>query len=662
MLLSEFGITKRTQNALAKKHIQTTDDIVKIYPRAYHDFKEIHPIQYADANVFCAFAGKLVYCNRRQQAKPYLVLKIIQDDGLSFSVIMFNELYRYEDFLSLKGQKVVIYGKADYSEEYGWSVKSPYHLHSFETFKPHIEPVYTKIQGVSEEMFHDLLQKSISIQNEPLEDEILSKYKLMPFKKAIELIHKPYSLSQLSAAKYRMLFNDLLYFALSLNLHKEIKESTAIQLSKTDLMKQFIESLPYSLTTDQNEVLSHFLSSVTNGKKFNALVQGDVGCGKTVVAIAMAVCTCENGYQSVLTAPREVLAKQHYEEVNHYAKELGLNTVFLHSGMNAKEKRTALEQVKTGEANIIVGTHSCFSDSVQYHNLGLVITDEEHLFGVKQKECLQMRTADIHSVSMSATPIPRSLATILYANKSEILTIHSMPPGRKPVMTATQMTHKNVFPFMEKQIHEGHQCYVVCPAIEENDEYGIVAIETVEQEYRDYFEPRGIHIGIVNGKMDKKQIESTISGYINNDIQILISTTVIEVGVNVPNATVMVVEQAERFGLASLHQLRGRVGRSSTQSYCILISLQKDNPRLKTMVETTDGFKIAEADLSQRGSGDLLGIRQAGHNRFVDEMLNNPFVFQRAVQAAKDCARFGCGEKLKEYYGDAAESLGEEAS
>ncbi len=334
-------------------------------------------------------------------------------------------------------------------------------------------------------------------------------------------------------------------------------------------------------------------------------------------------------------APRGVLAIQHYDELKKYADTLGINIAFLRSGMNARERREVLNGISSGEIPFIVGTHSCLSDDVIYKNLGTIITDEEHLFGVKQKEQLEKKAGEgVHMLSMSATPIPRTLATIIFGKSKEILTIKTMPKGRLPIKTISETGHSKSFAMLEHEIKNGHQAYVVCPAIENKEDTDIVSIEEMEIIYRNYFVKRRIEVGILNGKMKKDEIEAIIKDFVDGKIQILLSTTVVEVGVNVPNATVMVIEQADRFGLASLHQLRGRVGRNNYQSYCILVTDAIDNPRIRIMCETTDGFRIAEEDLKLRGTGNLIGVEQAGFNKYVEEMIMYPDLYKKACDYA----------------------------
>jgi ATP-dependent DNA helicase RecG len=491
-------------------------------------------------------------------------------------------------------------------------------------------------------MLAEYIDQAVSCQAEYLPARIYAKAGQIPYGEALDMVHRPASGTDFCKGRDRLLFDEMLFFYLSLKASNDKgSEDSSLLFEKKDLMQSFIESLPFPLTAGQKAVTDRIAQTGMSGKRCNFLIQGDVGCGKTVVAIAAMFAAYENGMQSVLMAPRAVLARQHYEEVKKYADQFGITCVFLDSKIKSKEKWKAYEMISSGEAGFIVGTHSCVSEAVEYNRLGLVVTDEEHLFGVNQKEALQERaSAGVHSISMSATPIPRSLASVLYGEKKEICIIKDKPAGRKPVITRAGSGRENVFPFLEKQIRAGRQCYVVCPAIEESDDQenprAIVSIKAVASEYKEYFEPKGIGIGFVDGKKKPEEIKKTMKEFAENRLQILISTTVIEVGVNVPNATVMVVEQADVFGLASLHQLRGRVGRSSLQSYCFLLSEEPDNERLQTMCSTNDGFEIAEADLRQRGTGNLIGTEQAGMNRFVTTMLDNPLLYQSVKKFADE--------------------------
>lgn len=658
MLLQDTEINKKTVAALKKKHIFTINDVVRNTPRAYKNYQNITTIKEAESEKDAAVRGHLMEVRRKGESmRKYIEASLIDENtGETFRVFWFGDYYLYDYIKPMEGANVIVCGKLTYKPSYGYSITNP-DVFSRETeFIPRIIPVYSKYQGVSEKMLKKITFEALKEIKDPLEAEVVSKTGILGYKEALYCLHCPKSEEEILKGKKRMLFNDLLYFSMEM-AKRGSKRTDGFLFEKSEQTKAFIASLPFEMTPDQKKAVETAMEHARKGERNNLLIQGDVGCGKTVVAFSMMVLAVENGYQAVLTAPTQVLAEQHYLELSKYMEKMGHKVAYLHSGLKAAEKKKLLAGIVAGEYPIIVGTHSVFSDNVMYNNLGLVITDEEHKFGVKQKEALKEKAdSGCHLISMSATPIPRSLAGIVFGEDKEICVIKSMPKGRIPVQTAIQIGHSNTFPFMEKQIREGHQCYVVCPAIDnQSDAEGeekpqIKNIEEVKQEYDAYFSSKGIRIGVVHGKMKKDEIAATIEAFTKNEIQILMSTTVIEVGVNVPNATVMVVEQADRFGLASLHQLRGRVGRGSFKAYCILISDDKTNERLLCMTQTTDGFEIAEKDLELRGGGDLIGTRQSGSDKYISEILAHPEFYEAVKKTAKKCIDVGYGEKLCELY------------
>ena len=657
MLLKDTQLNKRTISALEKRKITTTGQLCQFFPKFYRDYRSVVRFQDAVCGRHVAVRGKICAVKLDGNMRFIRISVLQESDETWLNCVMFQNIYKYDQFLKMRGETVIIGGEITLNE-YGYSICNPDFIIEEEDFSPFIESVYTKFKGIAEDTMKSAIMSCVNdVTEEVLEEEICRDGKVIDYPTALKYVHQPENETQLKMGRTRILFNDLLYFAIALKLGDNGgNPNTDCRLEKVSLTSRFTHSLPFELTPDQKAVLKKVITTTQQGKRANILLQGDVGCGKTIVAAALMVCAAENGYQSVLMAPRSVLAKQHYDEVKKYAESCGLNAVFLHSGMKAKEKKEAYAGIKSGKYHFVIGTHSCLVDGLEYQNLGLIVTDEEHLFGVKQKEALVKKANDgVNSISMSATPIPRSLALVLYGEYKEICSIKTMPNGRKPIITSHEESHMAAFPFMEEEIRKGHQCYVVCPAIEESesDKVDLVAIETIEMDYRQYFEKRGMKVGIVNGKMKDTDISDMIGKFQRNEVQILISTTVIEVGVNVPNATVMVVEQADRFGLASLHQLRGRVGRSDLQSYCILVSEKKNNERIDVMVATTDGFKIAEADLRQRGSGNLIGVEQAGLNQLVGKMMEFPTYFSDVIRPlAEKCVKNGYGKGLMDLYAE----------
>lgn len=635
MLLTEC-LPKRMIKPLAKKKVYTVNDYVTFVPRKYYDFTQIYSIKEAPRGVPCAIKGCLLNIDLKGDYKKFMSLSFKdEEENVKFHSTWFGNNYAFKWMSELEGEEVIITGTVSYDDKYGFSVSNPMDMTLSNSFHKRMQPVYSNIKGVSEEAFKRELKILLKTVKDPLDINEVDKMGMMEYAQALRELHYPKTLDMIEKARKRLIFNDLLYFATSLQ-NESISKETSILFSKYEKTISFIKSLPFALTSDQNRILNRIVKTTD---RLNLLVQGDVGCGKTIVAAGAMMLAAENGYQSVLMAPTKVLAKQHYDEISRYSEQMGYTCVYLESQMKVKEKKEILAKIVTGEADLIIGTHSCISDSVMYHNLGLSIVDEEHKFGVKQKEKLRhIAETGIHSIAMTATPIPRTFASTLYGDDKEIMNIHTMPNGRKPIQTAINNSYKNIFEFMRKQVSQGHQCYVVCPAIEENED--VISVEEIEKKYKEYFEPLGISVGIVTGKMAKEEVDEIISEFSENKLAILISTTVIEVGVNVPNATVMVIEQAERFGLASLHQLRGRVGRSTLQSYCILRSAQKDNERLLTMVSTNNGFDIAEADLKLRGAGQLLGTRQSGNDKYLDLMLMEMDMYKyikKNLDSLKNC-------------------------
>lgn len=644
MELKSFGIQSRTINALKKKGIFTTKDLVEFVPRKYHKYET--PIDIYDSvegEYFAIVCRQISVVKNRMNTrnKNYLLFRFESlKCGKKFNVSLFFNVFKYYQYALNNGKDMVICGRVKFDETYGPTIEDVGAMVPLEKYKPFYHAIYSNIKGVSDENLKDLRDRLIYMSPEYLEEEIIKEANVISYRDAIRNIHYPENDKMLEMAKERLKFNDMYYFALSLFINQtNVPLETNKRFNTWKKAQKFVSSLPYKLTQGQGgqtEVLNEIFVNAKNGKRNNILLQGDVGCGKTIVAATLMVYAEENGYQSVLMAPRGVLARQHYEEISKYAEELGIKCAFLHSDLKAKERKELLKGIETGEIKFIVGTHSCISKDVKYNNLGAIITDEEHLFGVAQKEALVEKAIDgVHSLSMSATPIPRTMASVIYGEQKEIKIISQKPAGRKEIITNAYTNRNEVFNLALNEINKEHQVYVVCPAIEDNPKTDLTSIEAVESEYKMFYEPKGIKVGIVNGKMDPEDSREVINKFKNNEIQVLIATTVIEVGVNVPNATVIIVEQANNFGLASLHQLRGRVGRSDIQSYCALLCDNPENERIKVMCETNDGFKIAEADLNQRGGGDLIGTAQSGENKYVEEMLNNPDLFIKAENIVK---------------------------
>lgn len=660
MLLSELEINKKTVNALNKKGFYTVNDIARCVPRKYKDYTKVVSLQQAQINEDNAVVGRVMKVEERgEYGRKCIVASLLcEESGQLFSVSWFGAYYMKNIVKALENERVVACGRLTHHATYGYQISGPDKFCLESEFKPGIMTIYSKFSGISEKTLKTLIYQCIKLSEEPISSEVTQG--MMPYKQALYSVHYPKTFDDIQKGKERLLYTDLLYFSIELQKNTANKEDGFVFTEK-EKTNAFVRSLPFPLTDDQLSTCRKLINQAAKGHRINELVQGDVGCGKTIVALTLMISAWENGYQAVLTAPTQVLAMQHFNELAQRTNQFMLadKTCFLHAGLKAKEKREILKGIKDGTYRLIVGTHSVFANDVEYQNLGLIITDEEHKFGVRQKEALKEKAeTGVHVITMSATPIPKSLSDIRYGKNKEISTINSMPAGRIPIQTATQRFHENTFQFMEKQISMGHQCYVVCPAIEskaddegaEDNKQTLRSVKEVVSEYEAHFAPLGVKVVAVHGKMKKAEIEETIDAFVRNEAQILISTTVIEVGVNVPNATVMVVEQAERFGLASLHQLRGRVGRGKDASYCILISDDKNNERLQTMCKTNNGFEIAEKDLEMRGGGELIGTRQSGFDKYVDEILSNPRIYERTQKDAEYCIEHGLCDNIVTLY------------
>lgn len=517
----------------------------------------------------------------------------------------------------------------------------------------HIYTAYEKIRGISESNFERIINECLEHATIPdkVPRELLHKYNLMSKDEAIREMHKPSSVEGVKKAKYRLNIDDLLYFALQLEEKKRnLPAGSVYGIHSLAITTKIIKNLPFQLTKDQKSAYEELVNRIRSGKRLNALIQGDVGCGKTILAFLLMFVMADNGFQSVLLAPTQVLASQHYNELKEMAAQYNIDVVYIANGLKKKEREAILKSIEDGSALMIVGTHSVLSKEVKFHDLGLSITDEEHRFGVLQREEITTKAkAGMHTVTMSATPIPRSLSDVLLST-TEVFNIQSMPNGRKPIQTAICASQNTIFQFIKKEIEKGHQAYVVCPLIE--DKQGVMeGILSVEQTYTEYANIFGKNaVAVLNGKMNEDETEKVIRSFKNGEIKILVSTTVVEVGVNVSNATVIVINNAERFGLASLHQLRGRVGRGNSQGYCILNSVHKNNKRLLALCKYKNGFQIAESDYALRGSGNILGTEQSGSNYYVELSMKYPDLFSELQKYAKKYMDTGEAEMIVKAY------------
>ena len=516
---------------------------------------------------------------------------------------------------------------------------------AYEEILHSLQPVYGLTAGLSNKtivkVLHQLLKQQ-SLKSEYLPEEIREKYQLSDINYALRTIHFPKNMDELLVSRKRLVFDEFLFFILSVQLLKEKTEEAVnlFPIKKTWTTEQVIENLPYRLTSAQLNTWHEIERDLSGQSLMSRLVQGDVGSGKTILAFLAMILTFENGYQSALMVPTEVLARQHFEAFQTLAREQGLDipAVLLTGSNTAKEKRLIYEKIREGKTSVIIGTHALIQEAVQYRDLALVIIDEQHRFGVKQREALATRGNPPNILVMSATPIPRTLAIILYGDL-DISVIDELPARRLPIKNCVVDTsyRPKAYRFIERQIREGRQAYVICPMVEESEGMEAENVLDYTKKLKDAL-PEDISVEFLHGKMKPKEKNRIMEEFAAGSIQVLVSTTVVEVGVNVPNATVMMIENAERFGLAQLHQLRGRVGRGEYQSYCIFIQGSQESTtskRLEILGKSNDGFYIAAEDLKLRGPGDLFGIRQSGLMEFrIGDIYNDANILKTASEAA----------------------------
>lgn len=645
MELKVLNVYPRKESQFNKKGIFTVEDLLEFFPRRYEDYSRETGIDLnADISYFTAICDSVNFVERY---KTYIYANcraMYNGKIIHLAALVFNP-YKFDWLNNFDGKEIYIAGKVTYNENYDDYSVFPKMICLNTPDRLRIAPVYPSIAGMAESYFKERLISAFKFP-ELLEDKIPQEYVdkagVINYKDALVHLHFPKSFEDVENGRRRIYFNDLLYFALQNELTQEsAATSSSYVITKSDAAEKLKQLLPYELTEDQKTVVDALMETAASGRRINALVQGDVGCGKTIVATLMMVAAADNGYQSVLMAPTQILARQHYDDISAMVEQLGIKVAYLGNELKTKEKNAALEMIASGEANIIVGTHSVIGKDVTFSNLALTVVDEEHRFGVMQRAAIVQKAAEgVHNITMSATPIPRSLAFTIYGGAIQPYTITTMPPGRKPVITGIASSQEKLFKFIIKEVKKGHQLYVVCPMVDPSEKVlGVKSVDEVYAEYKEVLSSHGIRIGTLTGKDTKKKTTEVMSGFKNGEIDILIATTVVEVGVNVPNATLMVVSNAERFGLATLHQLRGRVGRSNLQAYCVLDARncsEKGLQRLNVMCSTNDGFKVAEEDLKIRGAGELLGTKQSGENKYITLMLAYPAEYVKAQEIAKE--------------------------
>lgn len=615
------GIGTKRKAVLDRLGIKTLGDLLGYFPRDYEDRTKICPIKDLPVDEKSTFKGYITKIENTRFGYKVITKASVADESGKVSVVWYNQPYLKKS-LSLENEYIFtgIMGK-----KYGRrEVVSPEFERVTETESlsmGRIIPIYHLSEGIKQKFLRGIIKQALDgVENrdkEFLDNDLRKKYCLCERNFAIENIHFPESYDSFFMARRRLVFEELflLQTALFSVKNKTKDEKTGIRFKKRKCADDFVLSLPYEMTNAQKRVVEDIKKDVGSGKIMNRLIQGDVGSGKTAVAMAAAYMTVKNGYQCVLMAPTEVLSKQHYESFKNAFDKFGINVLLLTGSLSTKEKQTAYKKIKNGEADIIIGTSAVIQQKVEFKNPGLVITDEQHRFGVNQRTILFEKGENPHVLVMSATPIPRTLALILYGDL-DISVIDELPPGRQKIDTSAvdSSYHERIYNFIKKHVSEGRQVYIICPMVEESEEADLKAAVSYTEELKNGC-LKELRVECLNGKMKPKEKQRIMEEFSKGEIDVLVSTTVIEVGIDVPNANIIVIENAERFGLAQLHQLRGRVGRGKEKSFCILISDSKSDTakkRMKIMTESDDGFVISEKDLEIRGPGEFFGTRQAG--------------------------------------------------
>lgn len=644
------GIGPKKADKLNKLGIFTLKDLLYYFPRQFEDRNNLKKIAQLEDGEKVTIKAVISSINTFSPKEGMTLTKIdVKDETGSAKLVFFNKSYIKNTFRP--GDSILVFGKVKKkfnnleltSCELEYLTNSPKNTCRF-------MPVYQLTYGVTNKEIMSIIRtvledKELIIQ-EYMPQRIIEKYRLCSIDFAVRNIHSPSSKESLKIALYRIVFEELLILQLGLFVFKSGRnKEDGIKFETSKDLKKIISALPFKLTKAQNRALDEIIQDMNLEKIMNRLVQGDVGSGKTVVALlALANCVL-NGYQGALMAPTEILAGQHYISLTESLKDFGINVGLLIGSLAKKQKDTVLEQIKNNEIDILIGTHALIEDKVEFNNIGLVITDEQHRFGVMQRSKLSLKGANPDILVMTATPIPRTLALILYGDL-DISIIDELPPGRQPIETIAIEKSKRDRAYnnlVRREVESGRQVYIVCPLVEESEAIEAKsAVELVEELRAEYF--HDLRLGLLHGKMKSSEKYEVMRLFKDKEIDILVSTTVIEVGVNVPNATLMIIENAERFGLAQLHQLRGRVGRGSHKSYCVLIYDSKTDvcrQRMAIMEETNDGFKISEKDLEIRGPGEFFGTRQHG---LPELKVANLFKHIKILKLAQQEARYILGE------------------
>ena len=649
-------ITAKQLSNLKSLGINTVYDLIYYFPRAYDDrtnIKKIGELKFNEYVVIKASVMSVVNLTVRSGKK---IVKAMVTDGTGIMEILWFGMPYIKKSLKV-GEEYLFIGQTKKSTVFQL-INPEYKLFSGQqkVSESEILPIYSSNKNITQNSLRKLVEKFLvnflNYFEENIPKKLIKEYKIMERKSAIKNIHYPVSMKEIEEAKRRFAIEELLILELGILKNRFIIENSNSKNyeveGKKEKVREFLSQLTFNLTNAQKKVIKEIYDEISNGKIVNRLIQGDVGSGKTVVAMVMLIYMAENGYQGALMAPTEILANQHYLGIKERLEKIGLRVELLTSSIKGKKKNEILEDIANGDVDIVIGTHSLIEDDVIFKKLGLIVIDEQHRFGVNQRNKLREKGFLGNLLVMSATPIPRSLALSIYGDL-DLSIIDELPPGRTPIKTkwiANDEDLEKMYNFIYKKVNDGNQAYFVAPLIETSDKMALKSVDKVSEEIERKFSNK--KIGIIHGKMKAKEKDEVMLKFKNKEYDILIATTVIEVGIDVPASTIMTIYNAERFGLSALHQLRGRVGRGSKQSYCFLISnstTENSKQRLSIMEETEDGFRIAEEDLKLRNSGEIFGLRQSGFSdlKFIDIIYDI-----KTIKLVRD----ECIKYLKEHKGE----------
>ena len=647
-LLSVKGIGEKTVKLFHKLEIYTVRDLLYYFPRDYEKFEEPKLISECKSGRMVTIRAKIPYQNMelRKVGRKVLFKFYITEADKRIDITYFNMAFLKNTFFP--GQEFIFRGKLE--EKKGrLSMDQPkfYKPEEYSKFLNTLQPVYSLTKGLTSNFIQKAekeVLKNLSLEQELLPEYMVEKYQLCSRREAFETLHFPKFEEEVLNARKRLVFEEFLAFCINVKTQKNTDMNLPVSspLLKTAATTRLLEQLPYKLTDAQLKAWEQIENDMAGNYAMNRMVQGDVGSGKTILAILALLMAAYNGRQGALMAPTEVLAKQHFDSIMEMTEKfhLDIKPILLVGSMTAKEKRRVYERIELGLANVIIGTHALIQGGVNYHDLALVITDEQHRFGVRQRQTLQEKGDNTHILVMSATPIPRTLAIVLFGDL-HLSVLDEMPVGRLPIKNCVVNTsyREKAYQFMQKEIDAGHQVYCICPMVEAGEMENLENVEDYAEKLQEYFGSKA-RVSYLHGKMRPALKNQIMEDFAAKNIDILVSTTVIEVGINVPNATVMMVENAERFGLAQLHQLRGRVGRGKDQSYCIFINGNQNNKtteRLELLNKSNDGFYLANEDMRLRGPGDIFGIRQSGEFAFqIGDIYNDSEILLETAALADE--------------------------